>query len=570
MEIQIRPFKNNSYPLLGFLLKGKDVSSWLSILQVIQLDLSETKVYPIPGFQPNSVWGCFVYSSRWGDDLNLPMVIRCQSINNKLFIPELSILYPQISDSELSSFFAENNFVYHPEFGFCELTSSIDWGSILNFSNPLTVEIYQPLLPPACPSIIKRLEIRSLPADELLENFERKSFPKQKSLKEGRLKLFEKIKYNLLKPLIGKKNSNSNSGSGEAFWAKPIAQLINTLFPKGNKVFDLLLQDFEELEKRNKSEVDKLFDLFSKNPDEALKYAIPLDSNGTNRGSNSYGYRLNILWSSLNLFSNNERSTSGSVLFPDDSFNKLQNQYHTAASKFIEEKKYDKAAFIYMKLLKNHYKAAEILEEGRMFPEAASVFLKYCNNKERAANCFEKGRRISDAIFLYKELNMNEKVGDLYFSQNNLNEARYNYQLVADDYLAKKQYVKAALILRMKMNDNISAQNYLLEGWRQQNDGVNCLNLYFKNIADVNVLSHEIDVIYKNETNRVNKVEFLKVLKHEFKKNEILAKQTKNIAYEIVSELAENKPNVLNELYGFVNDVQLDKDIVRFKTRNLY
>jgi hypothetical protein len=66
--------------------------------------------------------------------------------------------------------------------------------------------------------------------------------------------------------------------------------------------------------------------------------------------------------------------------------------------------------------LKNAHSAGNALETGEHYQEAASVYLKYANNKNKAAECFEKGSMTMDAIGLYKELNQDEKVGDLYIT----------------------------------------------------------------------------------------------------------------------------------------------------------
>ncbi len=174
----------------------------------------------------------------------------------------------------------------------------------------------------------------------------------------------------------------------------------------------------------------------------------------------------------------------------------------------------------------------------------------------------------SEAINLYKDLNQNEKVGDLYLTINNKTEAFVHYNYVVENYKNNSQYVKASLLLKNKMQDNTSAQSMLLAGWREEKDSLNCLNNYFGNIDDTKVLAKEIDGIYRNDTNSKNKAEFLTAIKHVHKKEEDLAEQTKEIAYEIVAELAITKPDILSELPTFNKDNQLKKDILRFKFLN--
>ena len=117
------------------------------------------------------------------------------------------------------------------------------------------------------------------------------------------------------------------------------------------------------------------------------------------------------------------------------------------------------------------------------------------------------------------------------------------------------------------MEDKSSAQDILLAGWREEKDSFNCINNYFVNIEDIQILSKEIDRIYRNETNERNKQEFLKALKYEQKKDALIATQTKELAYEIISELAKTNSGILNELSAFNKDAQLSKDITRYKMK---
>lgn len=55
-------------------------------------------------------------------------------------------------------------------------------------------------------------------------------------------------------------------------------------------------QDYEDLERRNQKLVDKFLDLLRNNPAEALKYAIPLDENGSVRGGNNSSFTLSRRW----------------------------------------------------------------------------------------------------------------------------------------------------------------------------------------------------------------------------------------------------------------------------------
>ena len=567
MNLTIKPWSKNTYPLQGILIKGNDLKHWLHQLQVLEIDIYTVPVFAIPDTIPNSIWGCFVdLKQAISDDFRLQNIQFCQCIEETLFIPEFSTLYPKINHSEIAILFAKCQHIFHPEFGLFELESPIDWQVVLKIPLPQRCAITEPHSTAFRPQTIHKIEIKALPPEELLKNIEEHISSEKETEMDKPLNWKEKIIYKLLQTAF--KNSETESKQIEkAGWITKLDSMISKVFPNSEKLHEKLEKfenDFEELERRNRSEMEKLMNMFKDNPEEALKYAIPIDNQGTSRGGEDGVFSMFQRWNSFGLFGNRGPG-SGKLNLQDDAFFQLQQQYHQTATNFIKEKKYEKAAFVYMKLLKNNQMAASTLEDGKLYAEAAALYLKYLLNKSKAALCYEKGRMTSDAIVLYKELKMNEKVGDLYQSINNRTEALVHYNYVVEDYKANQQYVKASLLLRNKMNDKSSAQDALLTGWREGKDGFNCINNYFVNIEDMQILSKEIDSIYRNETNEENKQVFLKALKHEHKKDALIASQTKELAYEIISELARNNPKILNELTAFNKDTQLSKDITRYK-----
>lgn len=569
MKLRIKPWSKNTYPLQGILIKGPNLKDWLYRLQILEIDINTVPVFAIPDTSPNSIWGCFVDLKQvTSNDFKLQSVQFCQSIKDALFIPELSTLYPKISPSEIAILFSRCPHIFHPEFGLFELENPIVWQDVLEIPLEQSCVMTAPQIAAFQPQIIRKIEIKALPPEDILKNLEENTFPKKETFGDKPLSWIEKIKFQLLKSVF--KTSETSEGvkkTEKSNWLSAMALLLDKILPNSKKLLKKFEIDFEDLEKRNHSELEKLMQLFKNNPEEALKYAIPIDNEGTNRGGDKATFSMSKRWQSFNLFGNNGTRGNGNVLFEDDSMVKLQQHYNQTAANFIKEKKYEKAAFVYMKLLKNNQMAANTLEDGKLYPEAAALYLKYLNNKERAALCYEKGRMTTDAIGLYKELKMDEKVGDLYQSINKRKEAFEYYNYVVENLKKTDQYVKASLLLRNKMEDKASAQDMLLAGWREQKDSFNCINNYFVNIEDVQILSKEIDKIYRNETNEKSKSEFLKALKYEHKKDAILAIQTKELAYEIVSELAKINPAILNELSAFNKDAQLSKDITRYKTQ---
>jgi len=260
------------------------------------------------------------------------------------------------------------------------------------------------------------------------------------------------------------------------------------------------------------------------------------------------------------------KGSGGSFYLENSLFDRIRSKYEELAEKYIAENDYKKAAKVYMNLLQDNYRGAKTLENGGFYNEAAVVYLKKLHNKSDAAHCYEKARQYKKAIDLYKEMEQKEKVGDLYKEINDLKNAHYYYQIVADDYTGNNQMVKASLLYRNKMEKPEEAQKVLLKGWEEDKDAFNCLNNYFANIVDIKRLESEIQHLYEKAPAH-KKITYLDAMKYEFKKDPKLHMVTRNIAYEIISEKVATRSEIVNELKYFNPDDQVIlKDISRFKT----
>ncbi|MEF9477759.1 hypothetical protein OWR28_08650 [Chryseobacterium sp. 1B4] len=260
------------------------------------------------------------------------------------------------------------------------------------------------------------------------------------------------------------------------------------------------------------------------------------------------------------------KGSGGSFYLENSLFDRIRSKYEELAEKYIAENDYKKAAKVYMNLLQDNYRGAKTLENGGFYNEAAVVYLKKLHNKSDAAACYEKARQYKKAIDLYKEMEQKEKVGDLYKEINDLKNAHYYYQIVADDYTGNNQMVKASLVYRNKMEKPEEARKVLLKGWEEDKDAFNCLNNYFANIVDMKRLESEIQHLYERAPAH-KKITYLDAMKYEFKKDPKLHTVTRNIAYEIIAEKVATRSEIINELKYFNPDDQVIlKDISRFKT----
>lgn len=573
MELSIKPSPVNRYPLQGILIRDVSAEAWLRAIKAMSLQLSDIRLFPVPGITANSIWGCLVLCHEKIDQRLAGKHELCQLVTSKLLIPERSTLHPALSLHEVDKLFTQHVHIFHPEFGLAELAEELDLNLLLAEPELRSYHVTQPNKPVFIPGQVKSFQVKPLPPEEVLKQMEEHLFPQSEELPKEELTPMERARLSFYEFLYGKDASEKDkegsvSTTGQGIGEK-LGRLLDAIIPQNSRLSERMQNDFEELRRRNQEEIDKLMELFKNNPEEALKYAVPLDEHGSVRGGESREFNLSKRWSDFSLAHMQVGSGSGSGSIDlSEHYQKLQQQYNETAEDLIKKKEYHKAAFVYMKLLKNTHKAAETLEEGKLYQDAATIWLKHANNKQKAAECYEKGRMIDDAIDLYKELKQDEKVGDLYVSINKRKEADIHYELVVDDYRSRDQYLKASIVYREKMLNFAGSQYLLLEGWRKEKDAFNCLNHYLDNISDVKVLKQEIRHIYNGEITESNGPVFLQVIKYVHNKHKELEESVREMAYEIVaSQMAHNK-TIVNELKEFnKSDKEIHKDLHRFTQR---
>jgi MoxR-vWA-beta-propeller ternary system domain bpX3 len=585
MELQVKPSPHNKFPLQGILIKGVSALYWLQEIQRMGFSLDQVQVFPLPSKELNSVWGCLVTMPKEQKHLDISPHAYCQLAYHLLFLPERADIFPTLSLEELGRLFLQKKHIFHPDFGWVELSEYLEWSTLLQLPDALPTQAIQPKLAPYIPTAIRGFQVYSGGAKEVLENMENNLFPHKSELENQPLTPAEKGKLWLLKQLFQPGNNSNSAGRGRPIGGSSdggygggfsggsgfsgLEKLFGLFFGIDAAFTQKLRASMEELEKRNQKQVDRLLDLFKNDPFEALKYAIPLDSDGVTRGPSSAEMGFGLQWLNFSIFGNGSHSSSGgsggNAPLSTDSFDQLRKQYIQTAEDLIKKKEYLKAAFVYMKLLKDYYLAAQTLEKGKHYAEAAAVYLNFLQNKYKAAECYEKGNMFKEAIALYIELNMNERAGDLYLRIHKKGNAMKQYQIVVDQYVQAHQYVKAALLCRTKMENSDSCQHLLLEGWRLNHDAFNCLNNYFAHIQDVKVLGEHIQNVYANDVNLYNRTAFLKVLQYEFAKENAAAEDIKKIAYEIIVAETPRNPAILGELKQFnPKDKLLVNDTMRY------
>jgi len=199
----------------------------------------------------------------------------------------------------------------------------------------------------------------------------------------------------------------------------------------------------------NNTELYRLKELLENNPDEGLKYALPINATGS-RGSAPGGLlgRRKVDFDLSRLDGN-----------PAGSWN---------------------MSYIYGNLLSDYHTAANTLKQGGHFREAAMLYQEKLNSLPQAAECLKLGGYYSAAITLYEALGRFEEAGDLYAELEQPESASECWARAANDYRDRLDFVSAARIECDKIGDLDEALDTLRSAWPQSQQAISCLQEGFR------------------------------------------------------------------------------------------
>lgn len=228
MELSLKIHNKNSHALRAVLIKGTSPKGWLLEMQRMGLSLDNV-AYAIPSAIPNVLFGCLVVLKMDSKIADLGRNVYLQGIGDILFIPLNTILFPNIQEGEMATVLNGTCHLLHPEIGLFELSEPITWMEILDSIKRVAIKITTPLKGIAIPAIIQSLRVE-VDEKELL-----KAIEDPITKEEGKAQLL----FNMQKLLAG-----------------------------------------------NDREMEKFLAYMEKNPEAALKYALPLDTMGISRRNN--------------------------------------------------------------------------------------------------------------------------------------------------------------------------------------------------------------------------------------------------------------------------------------------
>lgn len=550
MPLQLRYNKDMLLPASAALLHGADATVWLKQISSWGVNADQLSCYILPqSVSSVKPAGLFVVFSNPAMVKQISLLDAYCSIGKRLFIPVHATLFPQISPAELDSLLLWPMQVFHPVNGLVgfEENSRVNISDLFlypqvknsnwSFADPglSSKPALQQIIVTArtAETIMDEIktDIGQKPIEDIIPPEEKKNALLESILNAIKLIIFLPILGLIalidffLKPIGNINSGNSSSGPG-------LLQELRSWIEK----------NLDELQKKRDSELKRLSDLFDKDTNEALQYAIPLNSPYLDRGKQAAS--SSALGRRLTKFNLQGLGGGRSVDAWDVSnyYSDLRTKYLKAAEKEIAQKDFKKAAYVYAHLLGDYYNAAKVLEQGNHYREAAALYKDHLKNMPAAALCLENGGLYTEAIELYKDLNEDEKVGDLYRKIEQEEHALQHYEFSVERKIDTDNLLDAARLTREKMMQEERAKELLLQGWKGNYQQEPCLKKYFEIILEKedSDIEHAINKVYKEHTAERKELPFLNVLEHVNAQtnSETLLYNNQEIAYEILHKQA--------------------------------
>ncbi len=471
---------------VAWLLPGDDAAGWLRELAAAGLATPSTALFVFPSGDARRLRGVLVVpgtagtawqvSARWQPYARLA---------GRLYLPVNAALAPAVGESELAALLADDRcvYVFHPVVGLIafDAARTLRASDLLVAQPPRTVDWNH-----ARPGIgyVKRLT-----AVEPTQQFDFNSL-----LEAGRDDIgsepidVERLPKSPLEPGEGMLAKRLlGGGAALAALVQQLAKFapkaanatkwVNALQAWAGKIREKHLQGLDAIRNR---EILRLMRLLEENPDEGLRYALPLTAD-PHRGLGAPGGRLterNVGYSS--------RGSGG----PADLWNlreqhkqRLHQRYRQLATRELQLGRHGRAAYILASLLGDYVAAASALEQGLLFREAATIYQQRLHRPLEAAHCLQRGGLLSEAIGLYEELQEWETAGDLYLRIEQFEAAAAAFESAVVQRHSAGDHLSAARLLEQKLHAADRAADELWSGWPTAKQAAQCLQAYFELLA---------------------------------------------------------------------------------------
>ena len=489
LQLKLSPDQKSQTKAL--LIPGQCAQSWLNEIASWPIEHSQLKLIVVPeSKQDLTPRGALVFGSHLEDTTEFRSlnVIEFTCRADQLFLPTNGQLYPQVNDEQLQKTLPTDSYcVWHPSGGLTTVSNA----EVLTLTDLIRCGSREVMaFDAATPGIALNSRMHSL------TRLQPPKLSVEDMLSEGKDDIGgDATDLSKLKPISDESKLRGGANALDSL-LRPVAHLakaLTSMVPRrGNQqtwvngvenwANNLLNKMSEKMQQRQFLDVYRLQEMLEKNPDEGLKFAMPL-SNMVSSGLASTTSWLTQSLVNFNLFNLGSGSGVGGPALPADLHSQLMRRYRELAEREIRLGRYRRAAYIYGNLLFDFSSAAKTLETGKHFREAAILYREKLHRSEDAARCLKEGGFFSEAIELFESLKQFESAGDLYSEIGLEDDARDSWRTAADQKRNSGDLVDAARVEEVKLGDDDLALETLASAWPASHQSTLCLAQTFRILA---------------------------------------------------------------------------------------
>lgn len=246
----------------------------------------------------------------------------------------------------------------------------------------------------------------------------------------------------------------------------------------GDGVLDRLVrwseQTLAQVKDARQRELERLLHLLERDPDEGLRYALPLRGEpgggpGARPGAalppREVDYRAGA----------RPRGPGDAWDLDPKTHLALVARYRELAGRELRLGRYRRAAYVYAELLGDLASAASALEQGRHHREAAALYRDRLGRPLEAARCLERGGLLEEAATLYEAQGRWVEAGDAWSRLERGAEAARAYERGVAARLAQDDPLSAARLLETKLDRIDEALAVLADTWPDHAQAGLCL-----------------------------------------------------------------------------------------------
>jgi len=501
ITLQLRYAAEPQRPVAAWRLDGDSPARWLDEVTAWPGEQTAWKLYPLGGNEPGSVAGLLVEPAA-GDLAAIAAVHPGGSPYSRigrLLLPVHARFDPLLSDAEVEALLPADDslYVWQPQVGLirCDSTATLSLPQLLAAPSRAAgswnaavagVRTNQRLLsiqPSAALSVEHLMEEARGDISEDAGNWE--ALPR--SPREPRnfpMRLLVRLASLAGLARVGPWRRQTKSARTTATGAgdKPSA-VSRWLRGVGERLAEQAARVSSQLQASRNREVERLLHLLQTQPDEGLRYAIPMGGSGAHRGRAAP--RGSLIGRDVDF--NLRRLVGGApadVWAIDAEYQvRLWRLYRELANREISLGRHRRAAYIFAELLGDLPAAARTLADGRHFREAAVLYADRLQDPRAAAKCLEQGGLLTEAIPFYQRLHEHEKVAELYERLRQPDSAAVAYRLAIESKLAAEDFLGAARLWEEKLHAPDEALAVLERGWPGSAQARSCLHALFDLLA---------------------------------------------------------------------------------------